>query len=39
MTVTNVDDNNFYITDPAKGKYSVSKTKFQLIYNKVGKKL
>ena len=38
MTVTGVDDDNFYITDPAKGKYSVSKTKFESIYNKVGKK-
>jgi len=39
MTVTGVDDNNFYITDSAKSKYSVSKTKFQSIYNKVEKKL
>ena len=38
MTVTGVDDDNFYITDPAKGKYSVSKAKFESIYNKVGKK-
>lgn len=38
MTVTGVDDDNFYITDPAKGKYSVSKIKFESIYNKVGKK-
>lgn len=38
MTVTGVDDDNFYITDPAKGKYSVSKTKFESIYNKIGKK-
>jgi len=35
MIVTGVDDDNFYITDPANGKYSVRKTKFESIYNKV----
>jgi len=35
MIVTGVDDDNFYITDPAKCKYSVSKTKFSSVYNKV----
>ncbi|MCC3866315.1 hypothetical protein K0040_18885 [Terrisporobacter petrolearius] len=39
MTVIGVDDDDFYITDPAKGKYSVCKTKFESIYNKIRKRL
>ena len=38
VAVTGVDDNYFYITDPAEGKYKVSKSKFKHVYDTVGKK-
>ena len=38
VTVTGVDNENFYITDPAKGKYTVSKTYFKHVYDTVGRK-
>ena len=38
VAVTGVDSNYFYITDPAQGKYKVSKSKFKDVYYTVGKK-
>ncbi len=38
VAVTGVDENDFYITDPAKGKYSVSRATFKYVYETVGKK-
>ena len=38
VAVTGVDNNYFYITDPAQGKYKVSKSKFKNVYDTVGKK-
>lgn len=37
LTVTGFDENYFYITDPAYGKYKVKKSKFEKVYNKTRK--
>lgn len=38
VTVTGVDNDEFYITDPAKGKYTISKSYFKHVYETVGKR-
>ena len=37
-TLTGFDKNYYYLTDPALGKYKISKSQFKHVYNTIGKK-